>query len=417
MRLSHRAIVPFAAAVVFACLLGTRATADDVTTSGGKKTNGKLVAADAQGVTLATDNAKATIPNREIVVVDFGNKVAQFKESFSEIELTDGSTIKVAKFLAKEKKFESDLLPPPMGLTAPTFDIPLSSVFSVMKKADDQKQRDAWKKMLATRGKRDLYVIARDGGLTYLQGTILAGGQNSDGTWILKFEPESGGATEELLQSRCAGLVFYHAQPATIAPTLCRVLDVYGNSLNATAITLASDGSVIVNTVAGATIKYPSTASLSKFDYALGNVAYISDLVPQIDRPEIPQDEMKLNPTVAFLKDRSLSNDAIKLENVIYQKGLCIAPDTVLTYNLGGDYSQFKATAGIDENGANATSSAKLTIEADGQVLFTGTLTRKDKPKGLVLAVKGVKQLKIIVEAETPLNGNYVTLAEAHVQK
>ena len=47
----------------------------------------------------------------------------------------------------------------------------------------------------------------------------------------------------------------------------------------------------------------------------------------------------------------------------------------------------------------------------------TEALKRKDKPKALVLAVKGVKQLRIIVEADTPLNGNYVILADARVQK
>ena len=82
-----------------------------------------------------------------------------------------------------------------------------------------------------------------------------------------------------------------------------------------------------------------------------------------------------------------------------------------MTYGLGGsDYAQFKATVGIDENGANATSSARVIIEADGQILFNETLKRKDKPKGVVLAVKGVKQLRVIVEADTPFNGNYVTL-------
>ena len=72
---------------------------------------------------------------------------------------------------------------------------------------------------------------------------------------------------------------------------------------------------------------------------------------------------------------------------------------------------------GIDENGANATSAARVTIEADGQVLFTDTVRRKEKAKGVVLAVKGVKSLRVIVEADTPLNGNYVTLADARVQK
>jgi hypothetical protein len=412
MRQHRRFAAPLALAFA---LLGAPARADDVTTTAGKKIGGKLVAVDAQGVTLAAGAAKATVPAREIVVVTFGHDVRpQPKEPFSEIELTDGSTVRVAKFALKGKKFEPEQLPPPAGEKGPSFDIPVRAVFSAMKKAHDPKQREAWKKMLATRGKRDLYVIEREEGLTYVQGTIHSGG---DGGQTLDFEPEGGGAREELRQSRAAGLVFYQPQPAAVAPTLCRVLDVYGNSLTAAAIALGEDGSVTVTTVAGATAKYPSTATLSKLDYAQGNVAYVSDLQPQVERPELPPEELKLNPAVAYLKDRSLANESIKLENVTYQKGLCVAPDTALTYNLGGDYTQFKATAGIDENGANASSSAKLTVEADGQVLFTGTLTRKDKPKGLVLSIKGVKQLKLIVEADTPFNGNYVTLADARVQK
>ena len=199
-------------------------------------------------------------------------------------------------------------------------------------------------------------------------------------------------------------------------PTLCRVLDAYGNALNAAAVAITPEG-VTVTTVAGATVRYASTASLSRLDYAQGNVAFLSDLVPKVETPELPPEEKKLNPVAPVLRDRSLSNDSIKLDGVVFPKGVCVAPDTVLTYTLGGDFAQFKATAGIDENGANATSAAKLTVEADGQVLFSEWLGRKDKPRGVVLAVKGVKQLRIIVEADTPLNGNYVTLADARIQK
>ena len=193
-------------------------------------------------------------------------------------------------------------------------------------------------------------------------------------------------------------------------------MDVYGNTLNAAAIAISPEG-VVVTTVAGATAKYASTATLARLDYASGNVAYLSDMNPKVETPEVSPEERKLNPTAPYLQDRSLSNDTLKLDNVPYPKGLCVAPDTVLTFNLGGDYTQLKATVGIDENGANATSAAKLTIEADGQVLFSDTLRRKDKPKGVTLAVKGVKALRVIVEADTPLNGNYVTFAEARVQK
>jgi hypothetical protein len=418
MRFTRRAAV-LAVLPLAVALLVSVASADDVTTTAGKKINGKLISVDAKGVTFQANNATVPIAGREIVLVDHGNKLLPApKETYSEIELTDGSTIRVAKFLLKGTKFEVEQLPGSTAKTAPTFTLPKSAVFSAMKKADDAKHRAAWTKMLATRGKRDLYVIQQEAGLNYVQGTILEG-LEKDGAWRLSFEKESKKPDEQpetLLQSRAVGIVLYHAQPATLAPTICHVMDVFGNSLNATAITITPNG-VTVTTVAGATVKYPSTAAITKLNYQLGNVAYISDLNPQVEGPEIPKEEKNLNPTAPFLKDRSLSNDNLKLENVVYPKGLCIAPDTVLTFNLNGGYSQFKGLAGIDENGANATSAAKLTVEADGQVLFTGTLTRKDKPKGLVLSVKGVKQLKVIVEAETPLNGNYLVLADARVQK
>ncbi|VTR94917.1 Glycosyl hydrolase family 98, putative carbohydrate binding module OS=Planctomyces maris DSM 8797 GN=PM8797T_18314 PE=4 SV=1: NPCBM [Gemmata massiliana] len=394
------------------------AIGDDVTTSAGKKLNGKLVGVDAQGVMFAVGESKAQIPARDIVVVDLGNKVAPIPKdvsTYSEIELTDGSTFRVVKFALKGKQFEADLVPGPQGVPLPKLDLPMGVVFSAMKRADDPKVRDSWKKLLTTRGKRDLYVIAQETGFTYIQGTVLGGAVDDRGRGVVNFEKEAGGK-DDLQLSRSAGLVFYQPQPPTIAPTLCKVTDVFGNALTATEIAITDSG-VAVKTVAGVTVKYASTAALVKLDYALGNVAYLSDLDPQLELPEIPAIEKRLNPNAAYLKDRSLSNEPIKLENQTFPKGVCIAPDTVATFNLGGDYTQFKATVGIDENGANATSAARVTIEADGQVVFTQELKRKDKPKGLVLAVKGVKQLRVIVEADTPFNGNYVTLAEARVQK
>ncbi len=417
MRLCRRAAV-LATALLTLAIVVTQVNADDVTTSAGKKLNGKLVSVDGQGVSFSTGGGNVQISARDIVVVDLGNRVAPIPKdvtTYSEIELTDGSTFRVTKFALKGKQFEADPIAGPEGVAQPKLDVPMGSVFSAMKKAEDAKGREAWKKMLGTRGKRDLYVIAQETGFTFIQGTVLGGGSDEKGRPIVNFEKEAGGK-DELQLSRAAGLVFYQPQPPVITPTLCKVTDVFGNSLTASAISITPAG-ITVTTVAGATVKYASTASLVKLDYALGNVAYLSDLDPQLEVPEIPADEKRLNPTAPYLKDRSLSNESIKLDNTIFPKGICLAPDTVATFNLGGDYTQFKATIGIDENGTNATSAARVTIEADGQVLFTDTLKRKDKAKGLVLAVKGVKQLRIVVEADTPLNGNYVTLAEARVQK
>lgn len=405
------------ASFALALLIGP-AGADDVTTGGGKKLTGKLVGVDAENVTLAIGDGKVAIPARDIVVVDLGNKVSLLPKdvtTFSEIELTDGSTFRVAKFVLKGKQLEADLIAGPEGVAPPKLDIPMGAVFSAMKKADDPKVRDNWKRMLGTRGKRDLYVIAQESGFTFIQGTVLAGAADEKGRPVVSFEKETGGK-DELQLSRAAGLVFHQPQPATIPPTLCKVVDVFGNALTATAIAVTPEG-VAVTTVAGVKVTYPSTAALVRLDYALGNVAYLSDLDPQLDVPEVPPEEKRLNQPAAYLKDRSFANEQIKLDGQTFPKGITLAPDTVATFSLNGDYAQFKATVGIDENGANATSAARVTVEADGQVLFSEMLKRKDKPKGLVLAVKGVKQLRVVVETDTPLNGNYVTLADARVQK
>jgi hypothetical protein len=59
---------------------------------------------------------------------------------------------------------------------APKFEIGLRAVFSALRWADDPKNREAWKKLLANRGKRDLYVVRDVEGLNYISGTILGGG-------------------------------------------------------------------------------------------------------------------------------------------------------------------------------------------------------------------------------------------------
>ena len=130
--------------------------------------------------------------------------------------------------------------------------------------------------------------------------------------------------------------------------------------------------------------------------------------------PEFPEDE-KLR--AAYLKDRTLANESLKLDSVIYAKGLWVYTDTILTYTIGGDYREFRAVVGIDEAVVNNTAAAKVTIEGDGQVLYSEVVKRTDKPKAIVKDVKGVKQIRILVESDTPFNGNQVILAEARVLK
>jgi hypothetical protein len=417
MTLSRRALL-----MLFLGLAAATVSADDLTTSAGKRITGKLVGVDAQGVTFSSGEAQAKIPGKDIVVIDFGNPVAPVpkdKESGRElksieVELIDGSIFRCAKFVLKEKKVEAEVFPGAKGEAPPAFEIPMTALFTVMRDAGDAKHREAWKKMLAARGKRDLYVIREPDALNFVQGTILGG--TADGTEV-NFEKEDG-TKSALRQSRAGGYVFAQVLPKEVPQMLCKVNDVFGNSLVAQSIALGTSG-VTVKTIAGVVVKYPSTATLSKLDYSQGNVAYLSDLNPHVDAPTIPMDEkeLRLNVVAPYLRDSGLAGEALKLGTEIFSKGLLVAPDTVLTYTLNGDYREFKAVVGIPDYTPDANLEAKLTIEADGRAVFSETIKRKDKPKSVSLDVKGVKALRFVIEADFAVNGNRVLLGAAVVQK
>lgn len=398
------------------------AQGDELTTTAGKKLTGTLVAVDKDGVTFKSGEAEAKVPGKDIVLIDLGNKVvAPGKEKQVEIELTDGSILKVASFLIKGKKVEVKPLTTAATVPQPTFELPMTSVFSVLRGAEDQKNRDDWKKMLATRGKRDLYVIRQQEGLNFVQGTVIEGDET--GTRVT-FEKEDGAKEQLSLARATGGLVFYQKLPAQIPATLCNVVDVFGNTFTAQAVEISPSG-VKVQTVSGVTVAYTSPAGIAKLDYARGNVAYISDLDPIVLVPEPPEPEKKafndlkgLTQPEPFTKDRRPGEGALKMDNVTYPKGVCIAVDTVVTLNLNGDYREFKAMAGFPDGMQSDAAELKLTIEADGQVIFSEKVRGNEKPKGIVKDVKGVKVIRILVERDFPTEvGNYLILADARVQK
>lgn len=393
------------------------AAGDDLTTTSGKTIKGKLVAVDAQGVTFRTSDAEVKVPGRDIVLIDLGNKVAPAAAKYHEIELTDGSTLRVSKLALKGKTFETELLPGPAGVAPPAFELPMTALFCVLRGADDPKNREAWKKVLGARGKRDMYVVREADGLNFIQGTVLAG---SDDGKTFDFELENGKkADPPLLQSRATGgLVFHQPPPAQVRQAVCKVLDVFGNALVAEAVELSPSG-VKVTTVSGVTLKYQNPSAIAQLDFARGNIAYLSDLEPQVDAPAVPPDEkgLRLNVVAPFIRDQGVAGEPLRLGSETFAKGLLIAPDTALTFNVGGDYREFRAIVGLPENILDANLQAKVTIEADQRVLFSEYVRRKEKPKSLTLDIKGVKQLRVSVEADLPVNGNRVILGEGRLQK
>lgn len=383
--------------------------AQELTTIDGKVMKGHLVGVDSEGVRFRQGDVEVNVPAKEIRLVDFGNAVRSASEAkYDEIELTDGSLLRCKQFSIPGKKVAVTLAAEDSP-SLPRIELPLTAVFSILRNAHDAATRDEWNRMLATRGKRDLYVIRTAEGMNFLPGTLIEGNEVGD---VVTFEKEDGERTPLRLSRATGGLVFNQPPQANRPPTLCKVLDIYGNVLYAA--TIRFEGSTVqILTVSGATFTYPSTQGLAKLDYAQGNILYLSDLQPEVDAPEADPFE----PRLTWMRDKNQLHDPLRLNGQSFAKGLWVAADTILTFPIGGDYREFKAIVGADETITNGSTAMRLTIEGDGRILFRDVIKRTEKPKPLNLNVKGMKTLRIIVEADAPYNGNQLVLAEARVQK
>lgn len=387
------------------------AAAADISTLTGKKHKGDVTGLADGVLTLRTDAGPVGVAVQELFVVDYGRKVeVPAKDAkYDELELVDGSVLRTTGLAVKGKAVEVTLLKPPGDVAAPAVTVPLETVFSFLRNADDPKARSAWRKVLAGRGKRDLFVFKVNDDLTPVEGTVLGGNPAGD---AIEFEQaQNNNKVTYKLSRATGGLVFNQPPRGQIPPTVCKVIDVFGNTLVARDVKVTKAG-LAVTTVAGAAVEYPA-AALSKLDFSQGNIAYLSDLEAAVTAP--PQ--VAGEPYFTFLKDKNQDGGPLKLDGVSYAKGLWLYPDTTLTYKLGGDYRELKLLAGIDESVPVANSTVRLVITADGKELYAAKVSRKDAAKALNLDVKGVKELRVTLERDGLYLGNQINLAEARVQK
>ncbi len=397
---------------LFAALAVGTLTAADITLLSGKTSKGTLVGVDAQSVTVKDGSETVKISVKDMAAVDLGAKVIALPPDtkYDELELTDGSTLRVTGFKLPKKVVS--VTPLAAGSVAPPeLDLPMTSVFYLCRDAHDLAARVRWKKLIADRGKRDLFVFLSDDRLDPLRGTILEGNEAGDRIVFLNEADET--VTYPLTRAG-GGLVFNQPPSAVVPPTVCKVLDVFGNLLFAQAVTVEGSG-LTVKTVAGATVRYKTLDAVSKLDFSSGNVTFLSDLEAVVAAPPAAADE----PSVPYLKDKVFGNTPLRLAGRVYQKGLWVYPETTLTYKLNGDYREFKAVIGIDDEGreANVNSAAKLVVSADGRVLLTQTYKRGDAVKEVTLNVKDVKELKVAVSRDSLFSGSHLDLADARLQK
>jgi len=355
----------------------------DVQTLSGKKLSGELVGLDKQTVVLQTAAGEVRHPVADVLRIDLPGGEAPAKGGWYDVELSDGTTLHCSQVLLKGKNAELTVLPA-LPLT-----VPLAAVFTVLRDAHDPAVKADFQKFLRTRGALDTVVVRSGDKLDGLGGTFGDGTPAGD---AIEFTWSSNNEKLKPKLAAVAGLVFVQRPDPNTPPALCKVTDAGQNVLAAADVALTDKG-LTVTTPAGVKVAYPSAAKVTKLDYSRGKLTYLSDLTP------VAVDETSTEDSVFhFRRDENLEGGPLRLATELFPKGLAAHSRTVLTYDIGGDYREFRAVLGVDES-VVTDSRVVVAIDGDGRELFKAEIGRKDPPRPIAVDVKNVQRLRLTVRS------------------
>lgn len=399
--------------------------ASEVLTMAGTSHQGEVVSISHQEVQLkGADGKVQTWKAADVLAVTLStSSPTPPKDSYYRVQLRDGTLLIAKSFASKGSIAEIKLF------TDETLQVPWHSLHHVLFQANNPELAAEFDSWVAQKPKLDILRLqSRDGkSVNTFKGSLGetdATGQN------LRFQAEGANATT-IQWERIRGL--YFSRPAVDTPVpVCKVIDNSGNVFVVTTLSLerrtvpnkivmeslrprlvSTDESwVKLQTPAGLETKV-TLATILRFDFSLGKVAFLSDLEPlRVERASV-----LLENHPGYRRDMNLEGRSISLGGKSYAKGLAMPSRTVLDYDVTG-YNLFRTLIGIDD-GMSGPAHAIVRIEGDGRELFSTPVTRRDiKPKEIELRITGIKKLRIIVDYGEDWDlGDHVDLANARIVK
>lgn len=363
------------------------------------------------------DKKELAIPADDLLTVDFDVTLSALPKTYQIVRLIDGTTLTCQSFVFKGKDVEATFLDAAGEEATPktTVKFPAAYLRYVLYDAQDDKRRAEFEKDLAKAPNQDiLYLVSVQDPSVIIPFKGFVGDADEKGEKI-EFKVDAKTSTPDM--SRVRGIIYSRKQDDK--PPVFRLHDCL---LNAFAVSRVESKVVKLNNVEdGYKIATPAGLELElphryvqRFDFSLGKVSYLSDLTPTA---------VEEKPILAELykhrRDKNLEGGPMRLangDNRVYPKGLAVHSRAVLVYNVKG-YNFFRCVLGIDDL-VTGPAHAEVRIEGDGKVLYTTEVTSKDKPRDLNIDIKGVAQLRLIVDYGKDLDlGDHVDFADARVTK
>jgi hypothetical protein len=185
-----------------------------------------------------------------------------------------------------------------------------------------------------------------------------------------------------------------------------------GYSISNVQVDGASAGAVNSYTFRNVTASHTISAAFTPTATSSPSSVYVSDL-PFVGTP--------VNGWGPVEKDMSNGESAagdghtITLHGVTYAKGLGTHANSVVTYNLGGQYTSFISDIGIDDE-VGSGGSVVFQVWADGVKLFdSGIMTHDSATQHVSVNVTGKSQLQLVVNVGTTSTNDHADWAGAQL--
>ena len=397
----------FTRALLLLALAVPAASAAELKTLKSGTLKGDLVSLSDKEIVLSVDGKQVRTPIDQVLLLNLRDSPDKLPADtkYAEVELIDGSRFRCAKVELKGKDAKLTLL------SDQEVNLPLAKITYILNEAHIGKHRSDFKeRVLDKKRVRDVIALRKGDILNPVEGTL--GDADDKGEGTISFTLKSGGTRSVPLAK--VGAVYFQRKPDPKAPpVLCKFHDATQNLLYAGKVARTDDG-FTVTTTDGVVVKYP-TDKVVRLDFSKGKLSFLADMTPTSVKESSTEGVVQ-----HYRRNENLDGGKIHMNGKPFDSGLALHATTELVYDLNGDYREFRAVIGIDDDVSGDDGPAILKIEGDGNVLLEKTFSRKDKQRvqPVALNVKDIKTLKITVTSGDILDlGKHLTLADARVSK
>lgn len=402
----------------------TASTAVEVNQLDGQKISATLIAIGRDQVTIGVGNANESRSVRDLYSLRFPDIYLDATilppENPKQITFTDGSVLQATE-LAIEGGRATITLDENTSLVASTRSLKTVRFFAPTPELAGQ-----WQSIeSAENPSGDVLVIRKvrvvedqDGieqqiiGLDSLTGVIY---EVNDAEVGFEFD----GTRVSVPRHKVEGLIYFRQSSSQSTVPTSQVLQLDGSKWNLRSC--ESDGDRLKGVTVGGVRMNISLATVTKVDYSIGNLVFISDLQPatfewksDLATTRTPS---VVNSWYRLRKDEGFFGGSLMLGSQSFEKGLALHSHTKLAYRLTQDFTRFMAIAGIDvrhQDEGNVT----LKILGNGKELLSESISGT-KQVNIDLNVNGLRRLEIIVDFgdDEVGYGDYLNLGNARLLK